>query len=933
MQPRVIAVLVARNGAKYLPRTLSALAAQTRRPDAVLLVDSGSTDASEDLLAQASAQTLNITKMGFATAITEAVRNVSPAVDENDWLWFLGHDNAPEPGALAALVGAVEVAPSVAVAGPKLMRWDEPRIIESYGESLTPLGRSVGVVEHELDQAQHDLHSDLLAVAAGGMLIRRSVWNALGGFDRGLPSVDAALDLCVRARLAGHRVVGVPSARVASAGPIELFGRRSLSAGGSHRVRRGAQLHRRLTWAPALALPFHWLTLLPLAIARSIAHLIGKRPGWIGGEIASAVRAAFDTSVPAARSALRRNRTLGWAAIAPLRMPWATLRERRSNVLAQPAGDVTPRERPGFFASGGAWLVLLAAVIGIVTFRSFTGAGALEGGGLVPLSTSVTELWTNLAYGWREVGAGFIGPPDPFSFVLAVLGSLTFWSPSYAIVLLYLVALPLAALTAWTCASRFATTGWPAGVAALAWALAPPFLASLDGGHLGAVLAHILLPALISALLGAARNWAASAFAAILLAAITASAPVLIPALVLLIVAWAAARPTGAVRILGTLIPSAALFLPLIWAQFSRGTPLAVFVDPGVTTATSVPVGWQLALGNPETGLGGWSGLATSLGLPEILAPVAVVVLLAPFAALALLSLFLPGSRRAVPVMAIALLGFVTAVAGAHLFVSFVDATAVAIWPGAALSLYWLGLVGGVVLALDGLGRIVPAPAILASLMVIALAIPALMSPSSGTSSVVASNGRVLPAYATAEAASRPDLGTLALTPQPGDAVAAELHRGIGTTLERQSTLAATQTELTADGERLALLAGNVASRSGFDVAAEFDELQIGFVLLAMPTAETAAAHQRFVEALDGNRILEPIGQTSSGYLWYYSGLADAPRDRSLPLGVTTLALALLIGQGVIFGGTLLLAIPTTRRRRLRSASVADREEEVSDDV
>src|SRR5690606_28032097 len=111
----------------------------------------------------------------------------------DEWLWLLGHDNAPDPGALSALLGAVEVAPSVAVAGPKLMRWDDGAVIAAFGETVTALGRSVQLVSGELDQAQHDLQSDLLGVAAGGMLVRRSVWDALGGFDPALPNVDAAL--------------------------------------------------------------------------------------------------------------------------------------------------------------------------------------------------------------------------------------------------------------------------------------------------------------------------------------------------------------------------------------------------------------------------------------------------------------------------------------------------------------------------------------------------------------------------------------------------------------------------------------------------------------------------------------------------------------------------------------------------------------------
>ncbi|MBC7590504.1 MAG: glycosyltransferase family 2 protein, partial [Salinibacterium sp.] len=259
MQPRVIAVLVALNGAGYLPRTLAAIAAQTRRPDSTIFIDSGSTDGSAALLAASDPTQLVRTpgRRSFGGAIAYALQVAPPAESDDEWMWLLGHDNAPDPKALAALLGAVEVAPSVAIAGPKLMRLDEPDVIASFGETLTALGRSVSLVENELDQAQHDIQADQLGVAAGGMLVRRTVFTALGGFDPTLPSIDAALDFSVRARLAGHRVVGVPSARVTSAGPPELFGRRSVSVGAQNRIRRFAQLHRRLVWAPAAAVPLH----------------------------------------------------------------------------------------------------------------------------------------------------------------------------------------------------------------------------------------------------------------------------------------------------------------------------------------------------------------------------------------------------------------------------------------------------------------------------------------------------------------------------------------------------------------------------------------------------------------------------------------------------------------------------------------------------
>ncbi|HEY5230684.1 MAG TPA: glycosyltransferase, partial [Galbitalea sp.] len=332
MQPRVTAILVARNGAAYLGRTLAALNSQSRRPDVLVAVDAGSRDNTAALLA-AAAPTQFVTasaRLSFGSSVAHAVHvALAPAVDD-EWLWLLSADSAPDRDALARLLGAVEIAPSVAVAGPKLMRSDQPDVIGRYGESMTRLGASVLLVEDELDQAQYDAQSDLLGVSAAGMLVRRSVWTALGGFDPGLPSVDAALDFSVRVRLAGYRVVGVPAARIASIGGPELFGRTSVSARTAALLSRRAQLHRRMVYARGLAPLLLWLSLVPLALLRSVLQILRKQPGLIGGELAAGFGAAFSGSIPPARKRLRRTRKLGWAAIAPLRISASVARERRA---------------------------------------------------------------------------------------------------------------------------------------------------------------------------------------------------------------------------------------------------------------------------------------------------------------------------------------------------------------------------------------------------------------------------------------------------------------------------------------------------------------------------------------------------------------------------------------------------------------------------
>ncbi|QYH35625.1 glycosyltransferase [Salinibacterium sp. M195] len=923
MQPRVTAVIVARNGAKYLPRTLAAIAAQNRRPDSVIAVDANSSDESLSLMVESAPAQIADAQghRTFGGAIAQALHTAAPQAAENEWLWLLAHDSAPDPNALRALLGAVEIAPSVAVAGPKLVRWDDPAVITNFGESLTPLGRSLGLVTDELDQAQHDVQTDALGVAGAGMLVRRQVWSALGGFDPKLTSVDAALDFCVRVRLAGHRVVAVADARVASAGGPELFGKRTVSAAAHNRLQRFAQLHRRLVYAPGFSVPLHWLTLLPLAIIRSLGHLVAKRPTAVAGELAAAFAAIFDGGVVAARRNLRRNKTVGFGAVDPLRVTWAEVREMRAHERSGDAPDAAFEvDHPRFFGDGGAWVALLAAIVGIISFSRFVDVRALSGGGLLPLSSTVSELWTHVGFGWNDLAQQVVAA-DPFAVVLAVMGSLTFWNPSFSIVLLYLLALPLAAISAWLCAASISERKWAPTLAATAWVLAPSFLISLGEGQLGAVLVHILLPWLVLAVLRAAHNWAMSAIAALLFAVVAASAPSIIPALLIALVAWIAVHPKSAHRILWIVIPAVALFAPLVVQQIARGSVLAIFADPGFPVARIASNGWQLALGSVVPGANGWSSLLSTLGLNDQYGPLVVALVLAPFAALALMSLFVPGARRAIPSLALALLGFITAVAVTRVSVSASGETSVVLWAGAALSLYWFGLCGAVVVAVESLDRHATLPALVALIGVVVLAAAPLWSLTSGATSVVASNGRLLPAFVSAESAQHDGLGTLEITVTSDSTLAVDIHRGHGSGLDEQSTIAATSDELSGAEKRSATLAGNIASRSGFDVASELHDLHIAFIVLTPATSsDTSETRQRIIEALDGNSLLNPIGDTTQGNLWHYPDLDMATAAAGPSNTGTQLGQAIVASQAIIFGLTLLLAIPTTRRRRLRAA-------------
>ncbi|MEN2739370.1 glycosyltransferase [Microbacterium sp. X-17] len=935
MYPRVTAIVVAPSGGTSLQRTLDALAAQTRQPDAVIAVDCASTDDAARLLADAKPTQLlrSPEKLSFGTAIATAVRVLPPTTSSDELLWLLAHDTAPEPEALAALIGALEVSPSVAVVGPKLVDAEDAAFIREFGESMTPFGASLPLVENELDQAQHDGLSDVLAVSSAGMLVRQPVWDALDGFDPALPAVDTGLDFCTRARLAGYRVTLVAQARVAVggdgvAGPNlsrKWSVRRKLAG-----ERRRAQLHRRMVYAPGWALVPHWLSLVPLAILRSILRLLRKEPGSVGGELGAAFRVAFSgMAIGSARRRLSRARTVGWAAIAPLRLPFAEVRRgralKREAAMVRQQGE---RQELDFWGAGGGWAVLAMLAVGVLLFYPLAGSGAITGGGMLPLNTSVGDLWANLGYGWRDINLGFTGAADPFSAVLAVLGTLTFWQPSVSLVVLWLLALPLAALGAWLAAARLTVRPTLRAFAAVVYALAPTLFVALQGGRPGAVLAHILLPWLFFAGLAARRSWTASATTALIAAATVACAPVLIPALV---IAWIAAivfAGRRAARIVFIPLPAVVLFAPLVWQQASRGAWLSIFADPGVPLDARQTPAWQLALGFPDGALGGWHALAHAFGLGALPSTIIVPILLAPLGILAILALFLRGTVRAVVALLVALAGFLTAVTALHIELEVSGSAVVPIWPGSAVSLYWLGLIGAAVLALSALRRGALAPAWVAMVTIAIAAVPSALATHDGQASVTASDGRTMPAVVTAKAATQPRTGTLRITPQPDGGIRAEIVRGAGQTLDGQTTLSSTERSLSSGQQELATLAGNLASRSGFDASGELKRLGIDFVLLtpsataldehvgAKPDTTAAdATRARAAVAMDANALLAPVGQTTTGSLWAFDrGTTVEPPAALIPpdAGGMWRVIVLLV-QGLIVGFTLLLAIPTTR--------------------
>ncbi|MEI5584920.1 MULTISPECIES: glycosyltransferase [unclassified Agromyces] len=919
MFPRVTAVLVVQHGGDRLRATLDAIRAQRRPVDGLAVVLMRSDEATRALVEAAHpARVVQLeSPLPFGDAVRTVETTLEPPRTGDDALWLLSEDAAPEPGALEALAGALSTARTAAVAVPKLVVWDEPGRILRFGRSVTRSGRSLAIVEDELDQGQHDDLSDVLGGDPAGMLVRQEVWRSLDGFDPALPTVDDGLDLGARARLAGHRVVAVPAARLrfaddGVAGPGSEAGGRA--ARRRAREARAARLHRRLAWAPAVLVPLHWLALLPVAVGRSLRHLLVKTPGAIPGEFRAAVGVmARPARVAQARRRLAATRSTGWRSVAPLRIRRDEVRLRRQQAAEARRQRARGRvEDVQFLATGGGWVLLGALVASGVLFAPLLAAGGIAGGTLLPLSDDLTTLWRNAAYGWRDVDGGFTGAADPFAGVLALLGSAAFWDPSWALLALWLVAIPLSSVGGWFAVARLTERTSLRVLGGALWAAAPPLLDSLAAGRPGAVIVHLLLPCLAVLMFAAATSWAAAAAASLVFAVVIACAPSLAPALLLAWIVSLALSGRAAVRLAGIPIPALAVFLPLVVDQVTRGTPLGLLADPGVPQPSTPPSEVQAAFGQASGTWGRWEDAFGGLVVAAVPAPLVLAALLAPLAIAAAAVVASRRYRGGLLALALAALGYATAVATSHVAVAAAGERPVVLWTGAALSLMWFGLVAAVVLALDALPRGAAPVAALVGILAVAAVAPTLVALALGRTAVGPAPERTLPAFVVAEAATDPRVGTLRLEPTADGGIRSSVERGSGATLDVQSTLAATREELTPTTEAVASLAGNLASRSGYDAGEDVERLGLTFVLLAPAGDDAAAAavEQRARVAMDANPQVLPLGETDFGALWRFTDARPDSAGARIP-EPPGYAAWIVAGQLVVLGSALLLSIPT----------------------
>ena len=911
MRTRVTAILVAHRGGEWLDQTVAGLRAQTLAPDAIIAVNNGGSEkVGTQLLESGATRVVGLTgRMSFGQAVARGVQAAEESGDpSSEWIWLLSEDSCPEPEALAHIVSSVQRAPSVVVAGPKLVDWDRPERIIELGQSLTQGGSRWLLRRQELDQQQYDHLEDVLGVGPVGMLVRRDVWEQLGGFDPALPVYDDGLDFCVRARLAGHRVEVSPASRVrfaqsGVAGPRIDRARSVMRT--AHRQARTSQIHRRISYAPAVVAFFEWLGLPVYGVLRVLWALIREQPGYLIGEFVAAMAVFFRPHlIVASRRRIRKQSTAGWGSIRQLRVDPKSVRTARMiDREAILASEGRSRNELHFISTGGLAVLAFAVVAAVALTWWALPHTSLAGGGLAPLSP-IDRLWWNT----RPLDGV---PADPFAWVLALLGTLTFWNPSHAIVLLMVAAVPLTALGGWIWAAQLTESKAGRALVGVGFALSPVLLGSLETGRLPTLVLTVVLPWLLLAATRCRESWSWAGTASLLAAVALASAPILLPAAAVLLVVGLFTTLRGLARVLTTAIVPVALFAPKIVTSLVNGRPFDVLLDPGMTGPSTPGTTWHLLLGFPEFGLQGWGAIFDGIGLGSVPATLLVGVLLLPIALLALLGLFT--GRVPVTLLNSLLggLGMLTAVMAGHLHLTTMGVETIPLWTGSGLAVYWVAVLS---LAAVGAGtlRRGAAPVVAVALVASIVAILPVGAQLLLDRVPFAPGSSQMPAIVQAAGENDPAIRTLVVTPLAAHSVRVQLVPGTGQRLDEIRTGASSPDETAADRE-LAELVGDLASVGGPDTSAALKEAGIGFVLL--PDAGDDVERSELQRVFDQHSSLAGSGQTDQGLLWR---VVDSESDETEEgdaterLGGTSLTgTTIWTVQFALLLGVLLLALPT----------------------
>ncbi len=197
------------NGAADTVRCVNKLIQQTFPYRSILVIDNGSVDDSPRALKHLEDHDrVNLlllpTNLGFVGGCNFAMQKSFNS--GADYVWLFNNDAIPEPDALVQLVMAAELDSRIGLLSPLILEAEDHSLVQ-MGCGLLDLSQPGYQLTYDVGQAQAWQRDfpDRIVLHGTALLVRRSLYQAIGGFDDRFFAYWEDIDYSIRSSQAGYQ--------------------------------------------------------------------------------------------------------------------------------------------------------------------------------------------------------------------------------------------------------------------------------------------------------------------------------------------------------------------------------------------------------------------------------------------------------------------------------------------------------------------------------------------------------------------------------------------------------------------------------------------------------------------------------------------------------------------------------------------------------
>jgi GT2 family glycosyltransferase len=214
-QPKIAIIVLNWNGKQDTLACLESLGKLTYSNFEVLVVDNGSTDGSQAAIRQYFPNHTwiqNTENLGFAEGCNVGLR--AAIQGGADLFFLLNNDTVAAADILERFLETFQTRPDAGILGAKILLFDERDTLDHLGGMWNSRTGTFTFTGMNSLEEQWQITQELDYVCGAGMMIKKSVIEAIGYFDPRFFLIWEESDYCFRARVAGFKVLTSPQAKV-----------------------------------------------------------------------------------------------------------------------------------------------------------------------------------------------------------------------------------------------------------------------------------------------------------------------------------------------------------------------------------------------------------------------------------------------------------------------------------------------------------------------------------------------------------------------------------------------------------------------------------------------------------------------------------------------------------------------------------------------